>query len=191
MINQTIVPRDTKRSRYGQSLRQTTLRERYEKQILAPDLLSVRDEVSLLDARLNDLLSKIDSNALDFESILDSLQNAFTWLGAGDLERTKQSLDVIKEVVERGILEVVIWKEAYAIIEQRRKLVETEMKTIQTIGSMISTDQMMLLVNKMVAAMTLRFKDQEALALFKDDLDRIFNMVPHPSTNGFRELDSI
>lgn len=177
-------PPTTKTSRYGKSINRVPLRERYEEQLIAPDLLSLRDENALLISRLNDLLSRLDEKAIDFAAMLALHQELETYIKLGDLALIQTVSSQMSELINKGLAEAEIFREVYQIVEHRRKLVETEMKTIHTIGSMLSAEQFMTLLSKVVAALTLHVSDKTQLAAVHGEINRLLDLVP-TSNGGF------
>lgn len=180
-------PPTTRKSRYGQSISRVPLRERYEEQLTAPDLLSLRDENALLIARLNDLLARVDEKAIDFTAMLALHQELVTYTAIGDLSLIQGVTKQMGDLINRGLAEAEIFREIYQIVEHRRKLVETEMKTIHTIGSMLSTEQFMVLLSKVVAALALHISDKSQLAAVHGEINRLLDLVP-TSNGGFSTI---
>lgn len=168
-------------SRYGDSLRNTSLRRRYEEQITSPDLISLRDELGLVGGRLSELLDKLDGKGIDFLTLLEQYTLICTYVSIKDFDSTTRILDQMGVVLQQGVKESEIWKEAYHVIEQRRKLVDTEMKTISSIGAMLSTEQFMILLNKLVAAINLH-ADQQTVVAIHGEIEKILDLVPTLNT---------
>lgn len=177
------------KSRYGTSLRRTTIRQRYEEQVTAPDLLSLRDELSLVGARLAELLDQLDGKGVDFLALADAQHDILTYASLQNYEAVMRATHEMGALIEQGIRESEVWKEAYQVIEQRRKLVDTEMKTLNTIGAMLSMEQVMLLLGKLVAAVTLHISDRESLAKIHGEFSKVLDLVPSSTRNsGFAEV---
>lgn len=166
------------KSRYGQSIRRVTLRERYEAQMRAPDLLSLRDEISLIGAKIADTLEKLDASGVNFEEMLELQQQLDRAVNQNDMPTIAILAAQMGESIQRGVAESVLWRDLYEAIEHRRKLVETEMKTLNSIGAMISMEQCMQLVSKLLAAVTLHIGDKEALRAIHGEFSRVLDLVP-------------
>lgn len=164
-------------SRYGKNIRNTTLRDRYEEQMTSPDFISLRDELSLVSARLSQLLEKLEGKGIDFATLLEYHQMIRTYASIKDFDSVMRVSDQMGIVLQQGVRESEVWKEAYAVIDQRRKLVETEMKTLTSIGAMLSMEQFMILLNKLVAAINLH-ADQTTKIAIHGEIERILDLVP-------------
>lgn len=164
--------------RYGKAIRQTSLRERYLEQMNAPDWLSLRDETSLVGAKINGLLEKIDTNGIDFDALMALYQSLHSRITQEDLMGAQMVSDEMGRVLEKGVAESIIWKDLYQAIEQRRKLVETEMKTLNTMGAMLSMEQVMGLIGKLMAALTLHVEDKGKLAAIHGEFNKVLDLTP-------------
>jgi hypothetical protein len=149
------------------------LRERYQQAETDQELLSLRGEVALVDARLADLLSRVDtgeSGALWAE--LRRAYRAFTKARqAGDDQTT--ALARVEHLIERAGQDHQAWAEIGTLIEQRRKLAESESKRMATLQQMLTTEQALSMVRAIVDIVTRHVPDRQALSAIIVDLQRI------------------
>src|SRR5688572_7711861 len=117
------------------------LRERYEQAADDPELLSLRSEVALVDARLVDLLSRVDTG--ESGALWAELRRAYRAFArarlAGDDEPA--ALAKVEHLIERAGQDHQAWAEIGTLIEQRRKLAESESKRLITLQQMITAEQ--------------------------------------------------
>lgn len=174
------------KGRYSSSILRVTLRERYEQEVSAPDLLSLRDEISVVGAKIGETLEKIDAHNVDFDQLLEAHEQLTGYISQGDLPAIAISAEQLGDLILHGVAESMIWRDLYSAIEQRRKLVETEMKTLNSIGSMLSMQQVMLMIGKLMAALALHI-DETTLATVHGEFARILDLVPTRINNGLAD----
>lgn len=120
----------TKTGRYSKYL-PTELLDNYQAALADSELLSVRDEIALVDAKIGQILALPKEQLKDLE--------AFT--------------------------------NVYDLIEQRRRLVETERKRLVDMQQMITTEQAMLLVGALIGIIKARVHDRDTLAAIQSDVN--------------------
>ncbi len=138
----------------------------YEQARRDPDLLALRDEVSLLDARLVDVLSKVNTG-----------ESGATWGAAraahravqearktGDAHSFAAALADLGELIERGLSEYAAWGEVFGLIEQRRRLVESERRRLVEMQQMITAEQALMLATRLAMIVKENVTDPVALA---------------------------
>ena len=150
---------------YSKYLLPQRLRARYQAAVDDPALLEQRAEISVLDARLADLLGRVDSGesgaiwrALDAQRlallIAQQLGNTVDQLAA-----TAAILDLIAD----GHADYAAWREVGAVLEQRRKLVESERKRLIEMSQVMTSEQALALMNALLLAVRANVHEQAAL----------------------------
>jgi hypothetical protein len=149
------------------------LRTRYEQAETDQELLSLRSDVALVDARLSDLLSRVDtgeSGAMWAE--LRRAYRAFTKARqAGDNKTT--ALATVETVIERAVQDHQAWAEIGALIEQRRKLAESEHRRLVTLQQMSTAEQALSMMRTIVDILTRHVSDKQALSAIIVELQRM------------------
>lgn len=96
------------------------------------DLLRLNDEIALIDSRLLDILKRVDTGeAGQVWAELRKAHKAFVEakaLGAAGIVEMTAALYQMEALIERGASDYFAWGEACKLIEQRRRLVESERK---------------------------------------------------------------
>jgi hypothetical protein len=97
------------------------LQERYEQAEADPELLSLKSEVALVDARLADLLSRVDTgeSGQRWADLRRAYRAFIRARQAGDGETA--ALAKVESVIESAIQDHTAWAEIGALVEQRRK----------------------------------------------------------------------
>lgn len=164
----------TKTGRYSKHL-PTRLAARYEEAQADGKLLELRDEVSLIDSRLADLLSRVDTG--ESGAIYKALKATYA-----ELEKASAKADgpamaaAIRELgvlINRGMADWAIWAEIAAGVEQRRKLVETERKHLAQMEQMVTVNEMMLMAGALLASVRAHVSDRHALNAISTEFARL------------------
>lgn len=138
-----------KTGRYSKHL-PARLQERYSEALADDDLISIRDDVALVEARLADLLGRVDTG-----------ESGRAWFKAREAfnafdKETNPDL-AIKHLVElraalgEGTTDYGAWAEVKDLLEQRRRLVADERKHVLETGRIITIEQLMLWVGALLA----------------------------------------
>lgn len=151
----------------------TRLIERYEAAVTDETLLELNAEIALLDARLADLLTRVDTG--ESGALWASAIKAF-----GEFRkayRSNDSIDMLKKMLELeaifadGQADYSAWAEVQNVIQQRRALVETERKRRVDMQQMIDSKQAMLLFGAVAGIIKARVSDRDTLAAISADLN--------------------
>jgi hypothetical protein len=171
-----------KTGRYSKFL-PTRLAAEYERAAQDPELRALRHELAVVDARINDLLGRVDTG-----------EAGRLWCHARAAWRRLKRAQVIgrpplqaRAAVELdGILEQAVgddaaWHEILQLIEQRRKLVESEAKRLAAMQQMMPKEQAMLWLATVVAIHKRHITDPETLQKISLDLSALLS---HQSQKG-------
>lgn len=108
------------------------------------DILNMREQYALLDARLRNVIQRSASGeaAALWKQIGKEWKTFKTAQRVGDVENMTKQLDVVDDLVRRGAGEAMAWEEIARIIEQQRKLGETEQKRLVAMQQMVNKNQL-------------------------------------------------
>lgn len=137
-----------KTGRYSKDLL-TEMAVRVEEARGNPELLSVSDDIALLEARIAEVLTQLgtgESGAtwLALKRRMDEFQTALT---RGDMAGMHEHFQAMRTLVREGSGTALAWQELRRLEEVRCKLVQTEMKTLQGLQQMMTIQQHLLLVS--------------------------------------------
>lgn len=147
------------------------LAAKYEEASNDTELLSLREDVALLDARLAELVGRLDTGeTVQSWLLLSGLWSAYR---EGDVEESAGAERRIGELIEHGLSEGSMWGEINALLDSRRKLVEGERKRLVDMQQMVTAERAMAFVVAVVAAVKNHVRDPEALAAVSADIARL------------------
>ena len=112
----------------------TRLADAYQQALNDPDLVSLSSDIALMDVRLGEVLAKLDTG--EAGAIWKRLAVACR---EGDTE-------LMAILIERGANEYRQWEDILPLIEQRRKLVESESKRTQVLNQNVPAEKNLLLM---------------------------------------------
>lgn len=162
-----------RQSKYAPSL-PPRMREHYENAINDPQLLEQHKEIGLVEARLIDLLKRVDTG--ESGAIWQALKTARMDLlvaqrGNSTIDQTK-AINRILMLIDRGHTDYRAWQEVGNILEQRRKLVESERKRLIELRTVVSSEQAMGLVSALLFSVKEHITDRKILSAIQNDFIR-------------------
>lgn len=130
------------------------LLDRYRESVADPELLNLRSDIAVLDARISELLASVDAGESGrLWRLLSSLRRDF--LAAQRAEDKQGMADAMAELlnaVARGAQDWERWQEVADFLERRRRLVESEQKRLVAMQQMVTAEQAMTLVAALAAS---------------------------------------
>jgi hypothetical protein len=156
------------------------LRERYEQAEHDPALLSLKSEVALTDARLADLLARVDTGESGqlWATLKKAHEEFKVYRLAGDVPKMNVTLAKIEALLNSAVDDHQAWAEIGTLVEQRRKLAESESKRLITLQQMLSAEEAMVLMRNMVDIVTRHVSDRQALSAIVVEM-RQLSEQPH------------
>lgn len=133
---------------------------KYTEALKDVDLISLRDEIALVDARINTLLEALDKDSatntfgeirnewkafIDGQRIISSNQASDTQRQAAQT-RVADALRSLNELIETGSNEQGTWDKLFEAMEQRRRLSASEAKRLSDMSQFITAEKAMALV---------------------------------------------
>lgn len=153
----------------------TRLAARYNESQQDGALLGLRAEVSLVDARLADLLERVDSgeSSSAWQAVKRAYDDFDKAVATGDAVKRMNAFNALGTTITQGMADYAAWHEIGEQIEQRRKLVESERKHMEQMGQMITLQQSMLLVGQLTDVLSRHVTDRATLGAIGQDFNRI------------------
>ena len=163
-----------KTGRYSKVL-PARLTARYEEAATDARLLELRDDIALLDARLADVLGRVDtgeSGAL-WQQLMRWRGEVIAAARVGDSVAKAAAMNALLDLVGQGHADYRAWAEVGAVLEQRRKLVESERKRLVEMQQTLTVEKAMLLIGAIGGIIKAHVTDRTQLAKISADISTL------------------
>jgi hypothetical protein len=144
------------------------------------ELLALRDEIALCDARLGDLLKRVDTG--ESGRLWRDLRAAWVALEMAresqDGDAMASALKLVGQLIQRGQADYAAWDEVHKTLDARRKLTESERKRLVELQAVVTAEQAMGLVARVLGIVREHVKDRETLALMSAEFAALMAVKP-------------
>lgn len=164
----------TRHGRYSKYL-PSRLSGQYESAKSDPALLELREDIALIDSRLSDLLQRVDTGESgevwkELREAYDDLQIAMHAKKPLDIQ---DALQQINSLIVRGNSDYRAWSEIHEVIEQRRRLVESERKRLIETKQTLTVEQAMLMISALTNIIRTHVTDRQILSAISGDINKL------------------
>lgn len=165
--------------------------ETYERGLLDPHLLELREEVALVDGRLAQLAKRIGTNESDgvWFKIRDVWNDLTEAIKTSDEATYNNLLPIVGKLIRRGSTDAAQWKEIKELQDHRRKLSESEQKRMQLAQQMIAVESVMVLMSATIETLkesVMLYADQETATRILNDATTKYARLVGARTDGGR-----
>lgn len=159
-----------KNGRYSKGI-PARLIERYEASEKDPDLLALRSEIALIDSRIADVLTRVDTGESErmWTALKDEVQALKEALALGQTINFRR----IDALINNARNDWMSWNEIIIMIENRRKMVLAEAKRLETMQQMITAGQATTLMQAMLESVQRNVSDPKEKAAVQADFVRL------------------
>lgn len=153
----------------------TRMAARYEEALHDQELLSLREEIGLLDSRISDVLLRVDTGEAGaaWEQAKSRYGELMASIEKADPMRMKIALNQLGMAINKGENDYLAWNEVIAMIDQRRKLVGDERKRLMDMNQMITVDRAMLVVAAIVDIIRRNVTDHNTLVVISREINAV------------------
>lgn len=142
-----------------------------------PELLALRDDIALTDARIVDLLGKLDTGESGAawqaaRSAADEVRQALLKQNAVALAT---ALNALEGAIATGRANYAAWGEVGRALEHRRRLAESEVKRLIALRQVMTAEQAMTFATAIMDVVTRNVPDRAARAAIARDLGALLN----------------
>lgn len=127
------------------------MRARFAAALADPEALSLASELALLDARLADVLGRVDSGESGrVWSMLRQEMDRFRLAraeGKAGVGRMQAALAEIERLIDQGLADTAAWADVRALIQQRQQVVESERRRAIEARQVVRADEALLLAH--------------------------------------------
>lgn len=152
------------------------LKDGYLDALADQDILNMRDQYALLDGRLRVVLQRSAQGeaGLLWKQVVKEWKTFQTAQKAGDVETMYKQIEVLDELIRRGSADVLAWEEASRIIEQQRKLNESEQKRAVAMQQMVNKNQLNAVMDRMADIINQHSTDPKLKAAIRQEIRLTF-----------------
>lgn len=164
-----------KHGRYSKVLG-INLAQRYNAALSDPELLSIREDISLVDVRNQILLEQIEKEnptAL-WPAVLVKFKSVKAASPGGN-KRYMNALAELEAIIQTGYNDYVAWQEVISNLEMRRKLVESEEKRLIAMQQAITSERALLMIARVIDVIRQNVSDRAILSAITNDLRAVFS----------------
>ncbi len=153
------------------------LSERYAECFDDPELLSLRSEIALVDARLMELLDPIHGDEQGSDKIMaalldEELDAAHLCNDEARVRAAEQRMmPYLESVLHRH--QIIEWHNIIPLLEARRKLCESEQKRLISARLMVSADQAGVLMQAVVSVIKQEVTDPQMLRRIAEGISQL------------------
>ncbi len=160
------------------------LQDRYQTAVEDRELLAMREDIALLDARIGELVERIDTREsgaawMAAHTALSLYFQNYQSRRPEAVEKAAQALTDLDEAITRGLSDYQNWAEINATLEQRRKLVESERKRLVEMQQVITAERAVLLFSAFVDIIKRNVTDRSQLTAITRELGELLNSPEH------------
>jgi hypothetical protein len=139
----------------------TRLMDRFKTALEDHDLTSLQAEIALLDSRLGEMLAALDdSETLEKWMLLREFSEATHHaLEAENFGELKELLDNMGATIDAALADYKQWHAIYDLVDNRRRLVDTERKREEFLAGTMTTRQAMAFVQALQTAIVEEISD--------------------------------
>jgi hypothetical protein len=154
------------------------LAQKYVNALGDPEWLALKDEIALNEARLGDALEKLG----DYETpaLLDKLDTEYGRLKnaikAGSASDVTVAMHALDDLFTKRAALAGLWREVDDLIEQRRRLSDTERRRLVDMEQVLTTQQALVLVSALIGIIKEHVTDRKILAAISTDIVAIIGV---------------
>jgi hypothetical protein len=163
----------TTTGRYSKHL-PTRMGERYQQALADSELLAMREEVAVIDARLADVLGRVDTG--ESGHVWATLGKAWRAYRTGPPEKRMEAEAQISDLILTGTSDYEAWEDVRSLIDQRSRLVLGERQRLVQMQQMLSVEQAMTLMAAVADSVRKHCRDRDTLAAISSDLGKLVDV---------------
>jgi hypothetical protein len=142
------------------------LSRRYQQALGDEKLLELRDEIALLEARIAELLKRVDTgeSGATWRLIRTTYNNLRKAASANDQQKFAEELNELGRLITKGHSDYTTWDDIFKSVTVKRKLAESERKHLVETKQMMTAEEAYATLSFVVSVIKEEVSDQQALA---------------------------
>lgn len=144
----------------------------YERARTDPELIALRDELAVVDARLTTLLGDITAGAPSdlWQQLRATWTRIETAQARSDTATATEGLRTLRELIQQGAAASAGWAEVYEAMALRRSLADTERKRLEAMQATVTVDRVLALMTALGQSVRKHVKDRATLVAITEDI---------------------
>jgi hypothetical protein len=153
-----------------------------------PEYLATRKAIALLEAREEELLGKLDTGesgtawgqaAIIVEAMMSCVMEQ------GDITQMPELVRQLRDQIRRGSADFYSWREISQVMEDKRRMKETERKRLEAMQAMMEAKAVVAIIQRLLGIVKNHLHDTTVLRNILLEVDREF--VARPRAAGALE----
>jgi hypothetical protein len=138
------------------------MQERYQAALTDPTLLSSRDDLALMDARLEDLLRRADTgeSGQTWEKLQQARAELLSARQLRDAERVQAALQEMLSLIAKGGADHLTWRDIRETVSDRNKLATSERKRMIELQQMVQVDRLVTFMQTLASILISEIPDK-------------------------------
>jgi hypothetical protein len=159
----------------------------YQAAVHDPELLELRRDIALTEARIIDLLQRVDTgeSGAIWRQVQAAMRRFRREQAKGNIEAMQHALGQVDRLITQGAADYAAWHEVGELLEQRRRLVDSETRRLAASHDILTSEQAMVLLAQVVAAIQRHITDKAVLSAIAQDVQAL----GHHRGNGHHLAD--
>jgi hypothetical protein len=155
------------------------------------ELLSLRADIALVASRLVDVLQQVEAEPISLLwRDLHRKWRTFANVYGRDDPAEGVAFAEVNAMIVRGCGDWANWRDVLALIQQRRKLVESERRALVENQRVISVEQASMLLSLLVDAVRKHVTDRSTLRAVTEEYAQLVGQPPPPNDDGDARIDA-
>lgn len=172
-----------KHGRYSKVL-PGNLQGRYHEALADAELLSMRDEVAVLEARIAELLEVAAPSSTHWRAAVEAFEDMRRANASGRQADLAVAVGRLDTALRAGATAVGAWDDLGGLMERKRRLARDEVRRLSLMGQMITAERAMVLVAALTDAVQRHVLDLDARRRIADDFARLLSAAGRTAAEG-------
>lgn len=147
----------------------TRLIETYERSLRDPDMLSLKNDIAVVDSRLAELTAMLDrgesgAHWRKLRAAMKRLHEVQTF------EEKRDAYEALAKIIEQGGEVFQVWEDIFTAQDHRRRLAMAERKRLVDMQASVTAEQAIALVHSVVALIRKHVTDRAILSALSADV---------------------
>lgn len=148
----------------------------YQQSVEDVDLLSLRDDIALIDAQLADVLATLGEGGEKWASVQGAYDDLSNALRIADSARAGEAMRRLGAIVEKGASTASAWYLVGELLDRRERLVRSERRRLVELQQTLTMEQALAFTSAVVALVAENVSDRAALAAISNGIRRLVSV---------------